>query len=268
VSILDDILIKTRTRVEAAQRVVPLEEIVAAARAVAPPRDFYASVKKRAASEGVAIIAEVKRRSPSAGLIRDDFDPVAIAAAYEANGAAAVSCLTEPHFFGGDLSHIDQIRTRVALPVLRKDFILSAYQIYEARAAGADAVLLILECLTESAIATLIGTAEELDLTVLLETHDPSNVRTAAEIMTRLSPRRLLLGVNNRNLRTMTTDLRHTLDVLDAIPDRSILVSESGIASPTDLDRLMRHEVRIALVGESLMRAPDPGRALASLLSR
>jgi indole-3-glycerol phosphate synthase len=216
--------------------------------------------------KGTRIIAEVKRKSPSAGVIRQDFDPVDIAARYHEAGASAISCLTDEADFGGRLAYIQMIRDRVPLPVLRKDFIVDAWQIWESRASGADAILLIAECLTEAQIVDFQIQAVELGLTTLLEVHDVENLYRVQHHVGFPHRGYALLGINNRDLRTMTTDLSHTLRLAELIEDRSILVSESGIRTAEDLRRLRSHGVHIALVGEHLMRQPDPGLALREML--
>lgn len=239
-----------------------------------PPRDFAAAVtagRRRA----VAAIAEVKRQSPSAGLIRpeyagDGFDPAAIARGYSEYGASAVSCLTDRTYFGGSPSYIQRIREVIDLPVLRKDFILDPWQVLESRAMGADAVLLIAECLGENEMKTLGGLSQELGMSVLIEAHTSANLTRAIAAGRALGGQGWLLGVNNRDLGSMRTDLGHTLRLVEegAVPADLLgrLVSESGIASSADLGRLAGAGVGIVLVGEHLMRQPDPGRALGALL--
>ena len=266
-SILDRIVEDTHERVRQAKERISPREMAKSARETEQARDFFAAIRTAVISREQAVIAEIKRRSPSAGLIRDDFDPVDIAKRYHKNGAAALSCLTEPNFFGGDLGFIQSIRKAVPLPVLRKDFLIDPYQVYEARAAGADAILLIAECLSEELLAEMLEIAESLSMTTLLEIHDEKNLDIALDIFVEHRPLRALLGINNRDLSTMTTDIRHTLDLLSRVADRSIVVSESGIRSHDDLLMLREHDVRIVLVGESLMKQPDPGAALAELLT-
>ena len=214
------------------------------------------------------MIAEVKKASPSAGLIRKDFDPVAIAKAYADNGAAAISCLTDEKYFQGSLSYIQQIKDAVSLPVLRKDFIVDPYQVYEARMAGADAILLIAECLPDEAqLIDLLILATELKLTTLVEVHDVENLLKVRPHIGFPIPSYCLLGVNNRNLKTMTTDLNHTLRVMDMVENPEILVSESGIRTHDDIKRLAKVGVHRVLVGEHLMRQPDVGAALRELIN-
>ena len=219
-------------------------------------RDFAAALARPGE---VAIIAEVKKASPSAGVIRADFDPVAIARTYEQHGAAAISVLTDFAFFQGRLDYLSAVRSAVACPVLRKDFILDRYQLLEARAAGADAVLLIAECLPDDRLATLHGQALELGLQTLIELHD------AEQLPRVLATGCTVIGINNRDLRTFITRIEQTLELLAQIPSNRIVVSESGIASHADLRRLGSAGVKAVLVGESLMRSPDIGTALDSL---
>jgi indole-3-glycerol phosphate synthase len=214
------------------------------------------------------VIAEVKKASPSAGLIRENFDPAVIARAYHENGAAAISCLTDEKYFQGSLDYIAQIKDAVPLPVLRKDFIVDLYQIYEARAAGADAILLIAECLPDDAyLIDMLILATELKMTILLEVYDVENLLRVRPHIGFPHPGYMLLGINNRNLRTMATELAHTLRLAEMVEDRSILVSESGIKTPADIERLRGQDIHRVLVGEHLMRQPDIGKALRELMS-
>ena len=271
--VLREIVEHKRREVEAAKARTPFSELEAMVAQQESPRNLFAAVTQRRPDCPTAVIAEIKRRSPSAGLIRpeydgDGFDPAVIARRYHANGAAAISCLTDERFFGGHLSFVDRIKEAVPLPVLRKDFIIDQWQLWESRAAGADAVLLIAECLNDSELVDMLILAQQLRLTTLLEVH-------AIESLLRVRPHigfphrsYGLLGINNRDLRSMKVDISHTVRLVDMVEDASVLVSESGITSPEDLERLRRHGVRIVLVGEHLMRHPDPGAALAELLGR
>lgn len=253
-------------RVEVAQALQrqSLEEVRAMAAAAPLPRNFFAAVTRP--RRALRVIAEVKRASPSAGLIREDFDPVAIARAYADHGAAAISCLTDAKYFQGSLEYIARIKQAVPLPVLRKDFIVDAYQVYESRAAGADAILLIAECLEEAQLIDLLILATELKLTTLIEVHDVENLLKVRPHVGFPHPSYALLGINNRNLKSMTTDLSHTLRLLEMVDDLDILVSESGIRTHEDVLRLREAGVHRILVGEHLMRQPDPGQALAELI--
>jgi len=232
-----------------------------------PPRGFVRALTENAASP--AVIAEIKRKSPSAGLIRpeyeEDFDPARIARVYFNAGSSAISCLTDKKFFGGHPSFIGRVRAEVPLPVLRKDFIVDPWQISQSRALGADAVLLIAECLSDRELAVLLDLALLAGLDVLLESHDAENLARCVPFA-REHPDRVLLGINNRNLRTMTVDTEHTVRMLKGVPDPARLACESGIRAAADIARLGGHGVRIFLVGEHLMRRDDPGAALAELL--
>lgn len=262
--ILAQIIEHKRGEVAQARRDRPLADLRAAAGDSEPPRNFFAALTRP--KQTLRAIAEIKRASPSAGVIRDDFDPVAIARAYHDNGAAGISCLTDEKFFQGSLSYISQIKAAVPLPVLRKDFIVDEYQLYEARAAGADAVLLIAECLGEPQLIDLLILATELKMTTLIEVHDFESLVQIKSHVGFPHPGYQLLGINNRDLRTMTTDVQHTIGLLPEVPDKDILVSESGIRTHEDIARLQEAGVHRILVGEHLMRQPDPGTALRELI--
>ncbi len=231
-------------------------------------RNFFQAVVDHGNTVGTRVIAEVKQRSPSGGVIRAAFDPVAIARRYHANGAAAISCLTDEVGFGGSLDFIHAIRDAVPLPVLRKDFIIESYQVWESRAYGADAILLIAECLSDAQLIDYKILAVELGMSVLVEVHDTENLYRVQPHLSFPHAGYALLGVNNRDLRTMTTDLRHSFRLAELVDDTHVVVSESGITTPDDLKRLRTHGVHIVLVGEHLLRQPDPGVALATLLGR
>lgn len=268
-AVLREIMAVKSREVAAAKARAPLGELEALVAQEEPPRNFFRAVTRK--SDRPAVIAEIKRRSPSAGLIRPEYDgdgfrPEDIARAYFRNGASAISCLTDENFFGGHLSYIRRVKEAVPLPVIRKDFLIDPYQLWESRAHGADAVLLIAECLTESQIVDMLILAQQLQLTVLLEVHSMENLLRVRPHIGFPHPAYCLLGINNRDLTTMTVDLGHTLRLVDIVDDRSVLVSESGIKTPDDLKRLKDEDVRIVLVGEHLMRQPSPGRALAELL--
>ncbi len=270
---LREIVAHTRELVHRRKAETSVDELRERIEELGRPRNFFAAVTNRIPAAGTAIIAEIKRKSPSAGWIRpeyadESFDPVHIARRYHESGAAAISCLTDEKHFGGKLQYIHAIRDAVPLPVLRKDFIIDPWQVWESRASGADAILLIAECLTEGELVDLLILARQLQLTTLVETHDMENLLRVRPHVGFPSRSYMLLGVNNRNLTTMEVDLSHTLRVVDMVEDTSTLVSESGISSSEDLKKLRKAGVRIALVGESLMRAEDPGAALAALLER
>jgi len=235
----------------------PAAELEAALVDAPPLRDFVAALR---AARDIGLIAEVKKASPSAGIIRADFDPVQIATIYESAGASCLSVLTDEHFFQGHLEYLTQIRAQVNVPVLRKDFIVDRYQVLEARVAGADAILLIAECLDDCTLRDLYFYAAELGMESLIEIYDPENL----DRVLKLEP--ALVGVNNRDLRTFVVDLDHTLQIVPLVPATTLLVSESGIRNRADVDRLKAHGVGAILVGESLMRANDIACAVRELV--
>jgi indole-3-glycerol phosphate synthase len=255
-TILDDIVAYKVGEIAAARARLPDSELGRRAEAMPPARDFRAALM---AGPGVRVIAEVKRASPSAGVIRADFDPVATARAYERGGAACVSVLTDEPSFHGHLSYLEAIRPAVGLPLLRKDFILDRHQLLEARVAGADAVLLIAEILPGEALPRLLRQAHELGLQALVELYDRENLPRVLDSGARL------VGINNRDLRTFRTSLGHTLGLAAGVPPEVCLVSESGIRDRGDVLRLRQAGVRAILVGETLMRAADVGGKLAEL---
>jgi indole-3-glycerol phosphate synthase len=224
------------------------------------PRGFVAALHSAHESGWTAVIAEVKKGSPSKGIIRPDFDPIDIAMTYEAHGASCLSVLTDEHFFLGNLRFLGLIRERVGLPLLRKDFIIDPYQVYEARAAGADAVLLIAAILEPDQLAELAGVARELSLDILLEVHDEADLEKA------LATDCELIGINNRDLRTFVTDLAVTERLIPRISVDRFVVTESGIFTRADIDRLLGAGARGFLIGESLMREEDIGAKLDELL--
>jgi indole-3-glycerol phosphate synthase len=253
--LLAAIVAATRTRVAAARTRAPLAQIEQAAMRHAP-RGFRAAL----AGPGVRVIAECKRRSPSRGVLRHDYDPAAIARAYAAAGAAAISVLTEPAFFDGSLAHLESVRAVSDLPLLRKDFIVEPYQLFEARAAGADAVLLIVAALDDEALERLAELARQLELDVLVEVHDEDELHRAAACGADL------IGVNNRNLRTLAVDVDASLRLASRMPPGVVAVAESGLKSADDVQRLSRAGYGGFLIGERLMTADDPGAALAALV--
>ena len=257
--ILERILTRKRKELEAARAALPLHEIEARARAAPAPRDFVAALRSKIAAGRPAVIAEVKKASPSKGLLRADFDPAAIAKSYAAGGAACLSVLTDRDFFQGAHEHLAQARAACALPVLRKDFITEPYQIHEARALGADCILLIAAALARQDMQGLEASARSLGMAVLVEVHD------AAELESALALQTPLLGINNRNLRTFETTLETTLGLLPKIPSGRIVVTESGILTPADVHQMRGNGVGAFLVGEAFMRADDPGAALRLL---
>lgn len=256
-SILDEIVAAKRDCVEHAKAEMPLAELMRRAAFAPPVRDFHAAIASRS---DVRLIAEVKRASPSAGLIRPDFDPVDIARTYEAHGAAAISVLTDEPFFQGRLADLSAVRNAVRLPVLRKDFVIDRYQVAEARLAGADAVLLIAEILDTTRLTELLGMIREFGMSALVELYDASNLPRVVASGARI------IGINNRDLRRFVTDLAHTIDLAARVPADRVLVSESGIRTRADIDRLAAAGARAVLVGETLLRAGDIGRAVDELL--
>lgn len=256
-TILDRIVISKRREIAEAKSRVPEFELEKNLAARPTPLNFRAALDRPGS---VQIIAEVKKASPSAGILRRDFDPVDIARIYALRGAACISVLTDAPFFQGSLSYLSEIRACVAVPLLRKDFILDRYQLLEARAAGADAVLLIAEILTDRELATLVRQAAELELQTLVELYDLENLPRVLDSGARL------IGVNNRDLRTFETRLEHTFEVAARLPSGCCLVSESGIRTRADILRLQQAGIQAALIGETFMRAPDIGACLDELL--
>jgi indole-3-glycerol phosphate synthase len=264
-----DQIVETK-RLEVAERKlrVPLEHLKETISTLGRPRNFFQALHRdpKRGGKTVNLIAEVKKASPSAGIIRADFDPVAVAQAYAAAGADALSVLTDEKYFQGRLEYIHQIRDVVKLPVLRKDFMIDPYQIYESRAAGADAILLIAECLETSELIDLQILATELHLTSLIEVHDIDNLMRVRDHVIGFPHRSYsLLGINNRDLRTMKTDLSNTLRMSELVEDRTVLVSESGIRTREDVQKLQKAGVRSVLVGESLMRSGEVASTIAEL---
>ena len=255
-TILDRILETKRSALEQSLAVRTLDEGVSAASEAPPPRSLAASVGQ----EGIRIVAEVKKASPSRGVIREDFDPVAIAEAYAGGGAAAISVLTDTEYFQGQLEYLSAIREKVNVPLLRKDFIIDRYQVFEARAAGADAILLILAALSDEEAAPLAATADQLGMDILWEVHDLDELRRLAAF----SPR--IIGINNRNLKTFEVSLETTRSLLPEVPEGAVVISESGFFKREELDMMAGWGVDGFLIGEGLMRAESPGEALAGLL--
>jgi len=248
--------------VKAAAAAVPAGEMERRARAAPAARDFVGAVRAKLSAGRPAVIAEIKRASPSRGLLREDFDPAAIARSYEAAGAACLSVLTDREFFRGAPEHLVAARAACALPALRKDFVIEPYQVYESRAMGADAILLIAAALAPEQMRELEEIASGLGMAVLAEVHD------GAELEAALALRTPLIGINNRDLRTFETRLETTLELAAAVPEDRIIVTESGISSPADVGRMRRAGIHAFLVGEAFMRAPDPGDALSRFFAR
>ena len=259
--ILQKILAVKRDEVIQAQSAKPLAAMQAEARACSPARDFVGAIRGKRAAGQAAVIAEIKKSSPSKGILRSDFRPADIAADYAAHGAACLSVLTDRQFFQGAPAYLQAARTACELPVLRKDFIVDAYQIYEARAMGADAILLIVAALDLATMQTFERLAHGLGMSVLVEAHNGDELAQALQLETPL------IGINNRDLRSFSVNLRTTLDLLPRIPDDRIVVTESGVLKVEDVLLMRQHRVDTFLVGEAFMRAPSPGKALAALFS-
>jgi indole-3-glycerol phosphate synthase len=257
--ILRRILERKREEVAERRRRLSLSALEGAAREQSPPRGFGAALVQRVAEARPAVIAEVKKASPSKGVIREDFNPAQIAASYESGGAACLSVLTDVDFFQGADTYLEQARNACTLPVLRKDFSVDPYQVVEARAIGADAILLIVAALEDAQMRELEQTAREMGLDVLVEVHDRAQLERALELA---SP---LIGVNNRDLRSFATSLDTTLSLLPHYPDDRVAITESGIHSREDVARMREHGVHAFLVGEAFMRAQEPGERLAEL---
>jgi len=259
--VLVRILETKAVEVAAARAAVPLAEVRAAARDAAAPHDFAGAITGRVADGRSAVIAEVKRASPSKGVLRADFRPAQIAASYERGGAACLSVLTDEQYFQGSLDHLREARGACALPVLRKEFIVDEYQIHEARAAGADAILLIVAALDDARLAAYEAVALDYGMAVLVESHD------AAELDRSLALKTPLIGINNRDLRTFDTRLDTTLGLLGHVGSGRTVVTESGILERAHVSLMRAHGVNAFLVGEAFMRAPDPGEQLRALFA-
>ena len=257
--ILQKILAVKREEVAVARSSKPLDRLRREAAAAAPVRDFAGALRARIAAGHAAVIAEIKKASPSKGVLRPDFRPGDIARSYARHGAAALSVLTDRQFFQGDPAYLSEARAASGLPVLRKDFIIDPYQVHEARAMGADCILLIVAALDLAALQALEDEAEALGLGVLVEVHDRSELESALRLRTPL------LGINNRNLRTFETRLETTLGLLDAIPADRVVITESGVLAPEHVSLMRARGVHAFLVGEAFMRAPDPGEELSRL---
>lgn len=262
--ILQRILDRKAEEVAARSACVPLDALRAQLAGASPPRGFIAAIEAKRAAGKPAVIAEVKKASPSKGVIREDFDPAAIARSYEVAGAACLSVLTDIDFFQGADAYLQQARAACALPVLRKDFTVDPYQIVEARVLGADCILLIVSALDDAQLTSLYREAMSIGLDVLVEVHDAVELGRALKLQS-IGGRLPLIGVNNRNLRTFEVSLATTLSLKYAVPADRVLVTESGVGTRDDVDWLLAAGIDVFLVGESFMRDPDPGAALQRL---
>jgi indole-3-glycerol phosphate synthase len=262
---MSDILTKIvevkREEVAAASSKKSLAMVRADAESRVLTRDFEGAMRAKITAGHAAVIAEIKKASPSKGILRSEFIPADIAQSYAEHGAACLSVLTDKQFFQGSVDFLKQARASCDLPVLRKDFMIDIYQIYEARAMGADAILLIAACLDDQQMADMEAVAHGLDMAVLVEVHDSAELARALKLKTRL------LGINNRNLKTFEVSLQTTLDMLPNVPSDRLLITESGILSRQDVMRMRDAQVHAFLVGEAFMRASDPGEALAELFN-
>lgn len=263
--ILETILADKQTEIEAKKARISLEQLKDEVQIAPQTRDFEHAIKgpesrTREPRSSIRLIAEVKKASPSRGLIREDFDPVAIAKAYEEAGASAVSVLTDKKYFQGRMTYLREVRQSVSIPVLRKDFIIDEYQVYEARAAGADAILLIVAALSRSELGELMAIAGAMGMASLVEVHTPEELEVALDLGARV------IGINNRDLRTFETHLDTTLALASRVPSDRVLVSESGIFTRDDIAKLMQVGTDAVLVGESLMRQTDPRAKVRELL--
>ena len=259
--ILEKIVAVKHEEVAAAKKKKSLESVREDAFSRVLTRDFEGALRAKVAAGHAAVIAEVKKASPSKGVLREDFVPADIAQSYAEHGAACLSVLTDRQFFQGSADYLKQARASCDLPVLRKDFMVDPYQVYESRAMGADCILLIASCLTDAQMAELEGIAHTLDMAVLVEVHDAAELQRALKLKTRL------VGVNNRNLRTFDVSLDTTLGMLKDVPADRLLVTESGIRTREDVQRMRSAGVHAFLVGEAFMRAREPGEALAELFA-
>jgi len=246
------------TRRKLGMTIANLEEI---AGNVERPRGFYNALQAKASAKKPAIIAEIKKASPSQGVIREDFQPVTIAQDYAMSGATCLSVLTDKEFFQGSEAYLQMVRERCPLPVLRKDFMIDAYQIYEARALGADCILLIVAALADSQMQELAELATKLGMDVLVEVHDADELQRALALDTKL------IGINNRNLRTFETSLQTTLTLKNSVPADRLIITESGIHTHDDVQLMLDHEIYTFLVGEAFMRAPSPGQKMRELFA-
>jgi len=255
--ILDDIIANKTVEVKESKNSLPLELIIEQIKDALPSRNFFNAIKP---DGKLKIISEVKHASPSKGVFRDDFDPVQIAKSYSRGGASAISVLTDEKYFRGSLTYLKNIRAEVDTPLLRKDFIIDPYQVYEARLFGADAILLIVAALDQSILKELLDLTRQLDMNAIVEIHDEAELQRALDAGSRI------IGINNRDLRTFDVDLNVSINLSKKVPADKIVVAESGISSIEDIDRLRGEGVHVFLIGETFMKAPDPGLKLKELI--
>jgi len=259
--ILKKIVARKQEEIAACKNKLSLAELEAQLETASPARGFVDSIRAKIDAGNSAVIAEIKKASPSKGILRENFIPAAIAKSYAAAGAACLSVLTDIDFFQGCDEYLQQARAACELPVIRKDFIIDPYQVVESRVMGADCILLIVACLEDEQMQALCSLATELSLDVLVEVHDAEELQRALKLNIPL------LGINNRNLRTFETSLNTTIELLDQIPENRIVVTESGIHAKEDVELMRQHQVNTFLVGEAFMREEDPGKKLKSLFS-
>jgi len=260
-NILEKIISVKHREIEESRSVVALSDLEKQCSSLPPTRDFVHALRSRVEKFQPAVIAEIKKASPSKGVIREDFDPVKIAKSYEQSGAACLSVLTDREFFQGAPEYLTAVKSTTSIPVIRKDFIIDPYQVFEARAMGADCILLIVAALTGSQMRELEKVAQQADLAVLVEVHSEVELEKALELKTPL------IGINNRNLRTFETNIETSIKLSENIPDGRIVITESGIHTREDVRLMVESSIYSFLVGEALMRQPDPGAALEGLFS-
>jgi len=257
--ILKKIINRKQDEIADAMKQVPLDTVIQQVKDASPVRGFVSSIKDKIKAGKAAVISEIKKASPSKGVLRENFNPAEIAMSYEKGGACCLSVLTDIDFFQGSIAYLKQARASCALPVLRKDFMIDPYQVYEARAMGADCILLIVACLQDEQMRMLSDLAQKLGMDVLIEVHDAEELERALKIPLPM------IGINNRNLRTFETSLQTTLNLMQQVKDDRIIVTESGILQPEDVRLMQDNNVNAFLVGEAFMRADDPGEKLAGL---
>jgi indole-3-glycerol phosphate synthase len=255
--ILDEIIENKTSEVEISKTSLPLEQIQEQIKDALPSRNFFDAINPKGE---LKIISEVKHASPSKGVFREDFDPVQIAKSYSRGGASAISVLTDEKYFRGSLSFLKNIRAEVDTPLLRKDFIVDPYQVYEARLFGADAILLIVAALDQTSLSELLELTHSLQMNAIVEVHDENELDRALEADARI------IGINNRDLRTFDVDLNVSITLSKKVPEDKIVIAESGIGSIEDIDRLRGEGVHVFLIGETFMKAPDPGQKLKELI--